>query len=561
MGKWRSFGLLNGPDAAQRRAVFKAMGFDDIDLTRPLIGIANTWSELCPGHYHLRELAKAVKAGVWQAGGMPVEFNSVSQCATITIGLGGIRYDTPTRDIVAAGVEIASELHMLDGLVMLSTCDKNVPAHLLAAARVNIPTIIVTGGSMLPGQYKGEEFLLPDLDEMVWGSSKVAKHSAADVMEAENYACPGPGACPVLGTANTMQCLAEAIGLALPGSAIIPAVFPEKLWSAKASGRMIVELVKNQITPRQIMTRKALENTICVHQALGGSTNAVLHILALAEELGLGDEITLDTIERFSFSTPCITNVRPNGPYDIVELDRAGGIPGVMKVLAQNGLLHLDIMTVTGKTVRENLTKVKVKNREVIHSVDDPVYKEGGVTVLRGNLASSAITRVTGIRSDLRYFTGPARVFDSFEDALKAIWQDKIIKTGDVVVVRYEGPRGGPGMTEVLPVLASLVGMGLDAAVVTDGKFSGFARGPGICQVTPEAAVGGPLALVEDGDLIEIDITRKQLNLKVPDEELLRRRAKWQPPEPRVKHGVLNLYARLALPATKGAGLPPRLDR
>ncbi len=555
---WRSKKYLEGPRGAHRRAVFKSMGYTDEDLKRPLVGVANTWSELSPGHYHLRSVAEAVKAGIWQAGGTPLEFCQFSQCATITLGLPGVRYDTPTRDIIAASVEAAVELHLLDGVALISTCDKVVPGHLLAAARLNLPSIIVPGGPMQPGTYRDKVFMLPDLDEMVWGTYEVGKASEEEISDLEDLVCPGPGACAVMGTANTMQCLSEAVGMALPYAATAPAISGKRLRIAKESGRQVVELIRRGTNSSSIMTTRSLENMIRVYMALGGSTNAVIHILALVQELGIEDAIDLDTIERIGSETPVLVPVRPCGPYNVFDLDEAGGIPAVMKELMP--LLHLDAVTVTGMTLKENLQVAQVRRREVIRTLAEPVSRQGGIVVLRGTLANSAIVRPLSIKREMWKHAGPARVFDSQDDALAAIW-DKKIRPGDIVVVRYEGPRGGPGLTEIYPVIGALVGMGLGGAVavVTDGKLSGFASGPCICQVSPEAFLGGPMAAVREGDLIEMDIARKRLDLSVPDHEIRERLAAWRQPEPRVKKGILAVYAQIAEPAEKGAGLRMRL--
>ena len=554
--KWKG-GSLQGPERAHARAVYKSMGYDGTDLKKPIIGIGNTWSELVPGHHHLKMVAEAVRAGIYQAGGTPVEFCTASQCGTISLGKPGHRFDTPTRDFTASEVEATAEIHQLDGLVLISTCDKIVPGHLLAAARLNIPSIIVQGGSMYIGKHREERLFLGDLDEMVWGGYRTGKVTENQLYEYEDVACPGAGACPVMGTANTMQCLAEAVGMSLPYSAVVPAVSAERMRSARQAGRQVVNLVKNGILPADIMRKEALENMIRVLLAIGGSTNAVVHTLALSVELDLEQEININLLDKLSRETPCLSAVRPNGPYNVVELHEAGGIPAVMKELLP--LLHLDVLTATGKTLGENLKDVKVLNPEVIRPFGQPVNKQGGLYVLKGNFAESAVTRATGMKRDFWNFKGIARVFDSMEKALTALWEEKSIKDGDAIIVRYEGPKGGPGLTEVQPVLGAVVGMGLNVAVITDGKFSGFTRELGICQITPEAAIGGPIALIKDGDIVHIDIENRMLNVDVSQEEFERRRREWQPPEPRVKKGSLTLWAQLAEPATRGAGLKMKM--
>ena len=549
---------MQQPENARSRALLKAMGYTTDELKKPRIGIANSWGETSPGHFHLRAVGDAVKAGVWQAGGTPFEFNSFAQCP-MDIGKHGIRYDTATRDIVAAEIEAATFLHMFDGLVMISSCDKNVPANLLAACRLNIPVIIVTGGSMLAGRQRGEDTDTTTLDAACWAYGVGETPISMDEMDRlEDSVCPGSGACALLGTANTMQCLAEAIGLSLPGVATTPAVAAKKLRQAKATGQQIMALVENGITSHQIITKRSLTNAIRVLHAIGGSTNAVIHLLAMAYEMRFDEDIDLDFIEKLGQETPCIANVRPSGPYTVEDFDEAGGIQAILKRLA--GSLNKDAITVTGKTVGENIEPIKERDSQVIKTLEDPVSKEG-LAVLRGSLADSAVVRPTVIVEEMKQHKGPARVFDSQEEALDGLRKGSV-KEGDVVVVRFEGPRGGPGLTEVFKVIGFMRGLGLEAkcALVTDGKISGFAKGPFICQVSPEAAEGGPLAVVKDGDMIEMDIPNRKLNLLIPEEELQDRIRRWKPPAPRVKDGFLTVYARLANPAPKGAGINLRLE-
>ena len=549
---------MQQPENARSRALLKGMGYTTAELKKPRIGIANSWGETSPGHFHLRGVGDAVKAGVWQAGGTPFEFNSFAQCP-MDIGKHGIRYDTATRDIVAAEIEAATFLQMFDGLVMISSCDKNVPANLLAACRLDIPVIIVTGGPMLAGRQKGEDTDTTTLDAACWAYGVGETPISMDEMDRlEDSVCPGPGACALLGTANTMQCLAEAIGLSLPGVATTPAVAAKKLRQAKATGQQIMTLVEKGITSHQIITKQSLTNAIRVLHAIGGSTNAIIHLLAMAYEMRFDEDIDLDFIEKLGQETPCIANVRPSGPYTVEDFDEAGGIQAIMKRLTDS--LNKDEITVTGKTVGENLELIKEKDSQVIKPLDDPVSK-GGLAVLSGSLAESAVVRPTVVVDEMKQHKGQARVFNSQEDALEGLRKGKV-KEGDVVVVRYEGPKGGPGLTEVFKVIGFMRGLGLEAkcALVTDGKISGFAKGPFICQVSPEAAEGGPLAVVKDGDMIEMDIPNRKLNLLIPDEELQERIQSWTPPPPRVKDGFLTVYARLANPATKGAGINLRLD-
>ncbi len=549
---------MQQPENARSRALLKGMGYTTAELKKPRIGIANSWGETSPGHFHLRGVGDAVKAGVWQAGGTPFEFNSFAQCP-MDIGKHGIRYDTATRDIVAAEIEAATFLHMFDGLVMISSCDKNVPANLLAACRLDIPVIIVTGGPMLAGRQRGEDTDTTTLDAACWAYGVGETPISMDEMDRlEDSVCPGPGACALLGTANTMQCLAEAMGLSLPGVATTPAVAAKKLRQAKATGQQIMTLVEKGITSHQVITKQSLSNAIRVLHAIGGSTNAIIHLLAMAYEMRFDENIDLGFIEKLGQETPCIANVRPSGPYTVEDFDEAGGIQAIMKKLA--GSLYKDAITVTGKTVGENLEPIREKDSQVIKPLEDPVSK-GGLAVLSGSLAESAVVRPTVVVEEMKQHKGRARVFNSQEDALEGLRKGSV-KEGDVVVVRFEGPKGGPGLTEVFKVIGFMRGLGLEAkcALVTDGKISGFAKGPFICQVTPEAAEGGPLAVVNDGDMIEMDIPNRKLNLLIPEEELQERIQRWRPPPPRVRDGFLTVYARLANPATKGAGINLRLD-
>ena len=549
---------LNKPGMNRVRALIKAMGYDAEDLRRPRIGVHNTWSETSPGHIHLKSVTEAVKAGIWQAGGTPVEFGGFAQCP-VDVGSGGMRYDTPTRDVIAAEVETCAQIHNFEGLVLISSCDKNVPGHLLAAARLDLPAIIVPGGPMLSGRFQGKDVIITDLDAETWACGVGRPRLAADDLEElEHAVCPTAGSCALLGTANTMQCLTEAVGLALPGSATPPAPTAQRLWIAKQSGRRIVDLVRTGLRPSRILTPDALENMIVVLHAIGGSTNAVLHILALAQEMDLGDRITLETISRLSEEIDCIVDVRPSGVHTMQDFDEAGGIPAVMRRL--DSRLHLDCLTVSGHSLREALAESRVRREEVIRPLNRPVFR-GGLAILRGSLATSAVVRPTVVPEQMQAHRGPARVFDSMEDCLAGLEAGRV-RAGEVVVLRYEGPRGGPGLTEVFKVIGYLNALGLNTscALVTDGKISGFAKGPFICQVSPEAALGGPIALVRDGDPIVVDIPRRRLDLEVSLQELDARRTAWRRPTPRVPKGLLSLYARLAEPPERGGGLPVRFD-
>ena len=545
------------PENARARSLLKSMGYISEDLDRPRIGVANTWGETSPGHVHLRGVADAVKAGIWQAGGTPFEFNSAAQCP-MAVGEHGMRYDLPTRDIIAAEVEAIAHISMLDALVMISSCDKNVPAHLLAAARLDLPVIFVPGGPMAAGRYRAENVTTSSLDmECYYFGIGKPRMSAEDIEEMSNWVCPGAGACALLGTANTMQGLVEAIGLTLPGAGTAAATSARRLWLAKKSGRRIVELVRQGITARQIITRFSVTNAIRVLHAIGGSTNAIAHLLALSYELGWERDIDLNLIERLSDEIPCITNVAPIGRFTMQDFDDAGGIQAVMKRIEPT--LDTQVLTASGRTVKEQLETVTVPKTEVIKTLADPIARDS-LVILRGNLAHSSIVRTPVIPKDMLRHKGPARIFQSQEDALQALREHRI-KRRDVLILRYEGPKGGPGFNEVFKVIGYLNASGLesDCALITDGRISGFAKGPYICQVSPEAAEGGPLALVEDGDTVEIDIPKRTLNVDVSEEVFKARRELWIPPPPRVRDGFLTVYARLANPAELGGGINLRL--
>ena len=552
----RTSEYFRGPEGTHRRAVYKAMGYTDEDLKKPLVAVVNTWGEVCPGHFHLKPVAEAVKAGIWQAGGTPFEFTSISQCATPSLGLTSMRYDLPARDLLAFDIETIVETQIFDALVIIAACDKTIPGALMVAARLDLPTIIVPGGVMDVGRYGKKSVTLADLDEKVFGALAAGKVEPEEVLAWEDHVCPGPGACPILGTANTMQCLAEAIGMALPYSGTAMAFSGEKLRLAKIAGNKVMEMVRKGITARRIMSKEALENMIRVCMTLGGSTNAVLHTLALAHELGLGDIINLELINHYSDTTPCLVDVTPTGKYYLPDLHRTGGIPKVLEALDE--VLDKEAITVTGQTigqiVENSKSKVVLDDPVVIRPKSDPVANTGGIAILRGNLApEGSVCR--RLNNTIPEHTGPAKCFDSQEEAVAAINAGKVVE-GDVVVVRYSGPKGAPGMPDTYAVLASIVGRGLEGkvAVVTDGRFSGFARGLGVCQVSPEAAVGGPLAVVKDGDIIHISIPKRILSLQ-PGEEIEKRLKEWKRPMPRETRGMLGLYATNAEPAWKGARL------
>lgn len=542
---------FEGIEGVFRRALYKGCGYTDEEMRRPHIGVVNTWNEAAPGHIHLRQVAESVKAGIWQAGGTPFEFGTISTCGGISFGTVEIRYELVIRDIIAGSIEIVAKEHLFDGLVLLSSCDSIIPAELMAAARLDIPCILVTGGPMLVGKYKGKDTLLMHLGEALVGGIEAGKISEEEILEMEDIVCPGPGACSLFGTANTMQVLSEALGMTLPGAATIPAYSAHKLRSARESGRQIVELVKKGIRSSHIMTREALINAIVVDLAIGGSTNAVLHILTFAQELGV--ELALDEFDRLSRKTPCICAVVPNGPYTVVDFHEAGGVPALMGELKD--LLNLNCLTANAKKLGENIQGARVLNEKVITGRNKPVYEEGGLAILKGNLApQGAVARPTSFEKEMLRHQGPAKVFDCDEDALKAIY-DKKVKKGDVIIVRYEGPRGAPGMREVMLCTDALVGMELHKyiAVITDGRYSGFTRGAAIGHVSPEAMVGGPIAIIKDGDIIDIDVPNRSLNVRLTEEEIKTRFRNWKPLESKVKKGVLTIYSRLTEQAEKGA--------
>ena len=556
---WKGKKLFEGIEGARRRAIYKANGYTNEDLLRPHIGVVNTYNEAAPGHSHMRQIAEAVKSGVWQAGGTPFEFGTISTCGSPCVGSENkaLRYELVIRDIICGSIEIVAMEHMFDGLLLLSSCDSIIPAELMAAARLDIPSVVVTGGPMLPGRYQGKNIVMSQLDEASLGGLQAKKFSEQEILEMEETACPGPGACSLMGTANTMQILTEALGMSLSGSATIPAVSSQRLMAARRSGRQIVKLVEDNLTPSRIMTRQALLNAIIVDLAIGGSTNALLHLLTFARELEI--ELALDDFDRLSRKVPCICSVIPNGPHTVVDFHEAGGAPAVMNELKE--LLHLDCLTVNGTTLGDNLIGKKSLNPKVISTVKHPFHESGGLAVLKGNLAPrGAIARPTSFKKEMLKHTGPAKVFDSDEDALKAIY-DRNVQKGDVIVIRYEGPIGAPGMREMMLSTDALVGMGLDReiALITDGRFSGFTQGTAIGHIAPEAMVGGPIAVVQDGDVIEIDILNRSLTIRLTDDEIKERLKRWKAPEPKVKKGVLTIYSRLVGQADHGATIDTKI--
>lgn len=557
MKAWKN--AFDGLDAAHRRQIYKGAGFTDGDFERPHIGLANAWSEASPAHRHLRELAEHVKAGVWQAGGVPLEFGVFSTCGNIAVGTECLKYELAIRDALAASIETVAKVHHLDGLVLLASCDSIIPGQLMGAARVNLPSLMVTGGPMLAGRWRGGTVLSPDVNEAVFGALPVGQISEQDLTEMEDCACPSVGACPVMGTANTMQILCEAMGIAISGSATIPPVLADKSRAARKAGQKIVELVEKGLRPSHILDERALRNAIVANAALGGSTNAPLHIMSLGRELGI--EIDLDLFDRISRQTPLLASVVPNGPHTVIDFHAAGGVPALLKELGD--LIDASAMTVDARTVGENLQGIHGSSGEAIRTRGDPVQPEGGLAVLRGNVApQGAIVRTSAIRPEMLVHKGPARVFNCDRDAWTAIVEGRI-RPGDVLVVRYEGPKGAPGMMEVMLSTDALYTTGMEGSVglITDGRFSGFNRGPIVGHVSPEAIAGGVIAIIEDGDLIEMDIPGRALNVELTGQEIARRLEAWQPLEPRTQTGFLALYAQLALPAHQGAAMQKWGDR
>ena len=552
----RSDVVKNGFARAPHRSLLYASGLTPEELNRPLIGIVNSYNEIVPGHVHLDRIGEAVKAGVLAAGGTPLSFNVIGVCDGIAMGHLGMRYSLPSRELIADSVETMAMAHGFDGLVFIPNCDKIVPGMLMAAARLNIPAVFVSGGPMMAGRFNGADVDVKNVFEAV-GEYKAGRMSDEDLAALELAACPGCGSCAGLFTANSMNCLTEALGMGLPGNGTVPAVTAARIRLAKSAGAQVMELVARGIRPRDVMTAAAFENAIAVDMALGGSTNTVLHLLAIAHAAGI--DLPLDRFDRISARTPYLVKLSPSGPHHMQDLDEAGGVPAVMAELHRGELIHGDALTVTGRTVAENLDGVR-RRTDVIRPLSDPHRPDGGIAILWGNLApAGAVVKAGAVRPEMAHHRGPARVFASEEEAMAAILGGKI-QPGDVVVIRYEGPRGGPGMREMLLPTSALAGMGLDdkVALITDGRFSGATRGAAVGHVSPEAASGGPIGLVEEGDTIEIDIPGKRLELLVPDDELDRRREEWTPPPPRVSSGYLARYAAIVGDASTGAVLQAR---
>ncbi|MGD2178996.1 MAG: dihydroxy-acid dehydratase [Anaerolineae bacterium] len=552
----RSDAAKGGLERAPHRSLFYATGLTPEEVERPLIGVVNSYNDIVPGHVHLERIAGAVKAGVRMAGGTPLVFNTIGVCDGIAMGHPGMRFSLPSRELIADSVEVMAMAHAFDGLVFIPNCDKIVPGMLMAAGRLNVPAVFVSGGPMMAGRYRGQDVDVKTMFEAV-GQVKAGQMRDEELQALELAACPGCGSCAGLFTANTMNCLTEALGMGLPGNGTVLAVTGARLRLAKQAGMQIMHLIDEDLRPRDIMTEGAFQNAIAVDMAIGGSTNTVLHLPAVAHAADL--PLPLGAFDAVSSRTPYLVKLSPSGPHHMQDLDEAGGIPAVMAELHSRGLLQGDARTVTGATVAENVSRLRGRGRfgDVIRPVDDPYSPSGGIAVLWGNLApDGAVVKAGAVNARMMQHRGPARVFDGEEAAMEAIMAGKI-DAGDVVVIRYEGPRGGPGMREMLMPTSALAGMGLDdkVALLTDGRFSGATRGASVCHVSPEAAAGGPIGLVEQGDEIALDIRNKHLTLHVSDAELTARSERWQPPEPRVQRGYLARYASLVSSASEGAVL------
>lgn len=548
----RSDAMKKGLEKAPHRSLFKAMGYTDDEISRPLIGVANSKNEIIPGHMHLDKIAEAVKAGIRSAGGTPIEFSTIGVCDGIAMNHEGMKYSLASRELIADSIEVMARAHPFDGLVLIPNCDKIIPGMLMAALRLNIPALAVSGGPMLTGWHQGRQVDLITVFESV-GKVKTKKMTEKELRRLEDSACPGCGSCAGMFTANSMNCLTEAIGLGLPGNGTIPAVQAARLRLAKQAGAVIMTLVKKDIKPRDIATKAAFMNAIAVDMALGCSTNTVLHVPALAHEAGL--DLTLDIFNEVSQRTPHLVSLSPGGAHHVQDLDQAGGVMAVMTELAQVGLIDPEVLTCSGKALKDSLKTAAVTDRTVIRPLNDPYHAVGGIAVLRGNLApDGAVVKQSAVAESMLVSRGRARVFNSEEEATAAILGGQI-KASDVVVIRYEGPRGGPGMREMLTPTSSIIGMGLgdSVALITDGRFSGGTQGAAIGHISPEAALGGPIALVQDGDAIAIDIPAKTISLEVSEKELERRRKKWSPAPPRITSGYAARYAQQVTSGATGA--------
>ncbi len=548
----RSDKMKKGIERAPHRSLMKAMGYTDEEIKRPIIGVANSFNEIIPGHIHLRQIVEAVKAGIRMAGGTPVEFGGIGVCDGIAMNHLGMRYSLASRELIADSVEVMAQAHPFDGLVVVPSCDKITPGMVMAILRLNIPAVVITGGPMLTGNWHGKKVNLISVFEGI-GAVKSGKMTEEELCSLEDEACPTCGSCAGMFTANSMNCLSEALGLALPGNGTIPAVSAKRYRLAKKAGMKVMELVEKDVKPRDIATESAFRNAIAVDMALGCSTNTVLHVPAIAHEAKVN--LPLDVFNEMSMKTPHLCSMIPAGPHSLYDLDLAGGIQAILNELDKLGIIDGDVMTVTGKKARDNFGNCKVRDRKVIRPVEDPYHKEGGIAILYGNLApEGSVVKQSAVAPEMLEHKGPARVFESEDEAYEAILGGKI-KPGDVVVIRYEGPKGGPGMPEMLSPTSAIVGMGLDrqVALLTDGRFSGGTKGAAIGHISPEAAEGGPIALVQEGDIISINIPERKIDLEVDAAELERRRANWQRPEPKIKKGYLARYAKMVSSGAKGA--------
>ncbi len=548
----RSDLMKKGLERAPHRSLFKAIGYTNEELDRPIIGVANSWNELIPGHIHLQDIAEAVKSGVRMAGGTPMEFNTIGVCDGIAMGHTGMKYSLSSRELIADSVEIMATAYPFDGLVLIADCDKIVPGMLMAALRLNIPAIYVAGGPMLAGRFTGRDVDLITVFEGV-GEYTRKKISEEELEKLENSACPGCGSCAGMFTANSMNCLSEVLGLALPGNGTIPAAYAERKRLAKKSGMKIMELVNNNIKPRSIATLEAFKNAIAVDMALGASTNTVLHLPAIANEAEI--KLDLNLFNEYSEKTPHLCNMSPAGLHHIQDLNEAGGITAVMNELLKLGVINTKVMTVTGKTIGEIIKNNGVIKNDIIRSIDNPYHKQGGLAILFGDLApEGCVVKQSAVDESMLKHSGPARVFESEEDGMKAILSNQI-KKGDVIVIRYEGPKGGPGMREMLSPTSAVAGMGLDkdVALITDGRFSGGTRGAAIGHISPEAAERGHIGIIKEGDIIEIDIPARKINLKISDEERKKRFQNFKPLEPKIKEGYAYRYSQLVTSASTGA--------
>lgn len=548
----RSDLVKKGPTRSAHRTLFSAMGYSAEDLKKPLVGIVNSFNEIIPGHIHLRTIAEAAKIGVASAGGTPIEFPAIGVCDGIAMGHPGMKFSLASRELIADSIEAVATAHAFDGLVLIPNCDKIVPGMLMAAARLNIPCIVVSGGPMLAGNHKGRVVDLSTTFEAA-GKFVAGKMTEDELHDLEAHACPGCGSCSGLFTANSMNSLTEVLGMGLPGNGTIPAAYiGARVALAKKAGRTIMDLIAKDIKPRDILTKEAFENAITVDMGIGGSSNTVLHLTAIAHEAGIS--LPAQLFDEISAKTPYITKLSPAGTHHMQDLDEAGGISAVMHELSRKNLIHLDALTVTG-TIGDRIKDAQILRPDVIRTVDNPYRKTGGIAILKGNLCpDNAVVKESAVQEDMLAYKGTAKCFNSEEEAIEAITGGKI-KDGDVVVIRYEGPKGGPGMREMLNPTAVIAGMGLKVALITDGRFSGATRGACIGHVSPEAMAGGPIAYVEDGDIIDIDIPARKLNVLISDEEMAKRKAAWVRPEPKVKTGYLSRYAKLTTSANTGAVL------